>query len=122
MPLKLVPSGACEGASFLALSDHEVTATPHAGTTFAIRSTGATKSRACHGATGYDVGTACKKAASQTPHQTQTVLHECTRGGRALAREKSHNRLSYPFYVLNRRFGLSETQNACFALKLTATL
>ena len=34
MPLKLVPSGACEGASFLALSDHEVTATPHAGTTF----------------------------------------------------------------------------------------
>ena len=26
MPLKLVPSGACEGASFLALSDHEVTA------------------------------------------------------------------------------------------------
>jgi len=42
MPLKLVPSGACEGASFLALSDHEVTATPHAGTTFAIRSTGAT--------------------------------------------------------------------------------
>ena len=28
MPLKLVPSGACEGASFLALSDHEVTATP----------------------------------------------------------------------------------------------
>ena len=78
MPLKLVPSGACEGASFLALSDHEVTATPHAGTTFAIRSTGATKSRACHGATGYDVGTACKKAASQTPHQTQTVLHECT--------------------------------------------
>ena len=38
MPLKLVPSGACEGASFLALSDHEVTATPHAGTTFAIRS------------------------------------------------------------------------------------
>eukprot|EP00964_Phaeocystis_antarctica_P032437 scaffold18381_cov79-Phaeocystis_antarctica.AAC.2 len=34
MPLKLVPSSACEGASFLALSDHEVTATPHAGTTF----------------------------------------------------------------------------------------
>ena len=92
MPLKLVPRGACKGASFLALSDHEVTATPHAGTTFAIRSTGATKSRACHGATGYDVGTACKKAASQTPHQTQTVLHECTRGGRALAHEKSHNR------------------------------
>ena len=119
MPLKLVPSGACEGASFLALSDHEVTATPHAGTTFAIRSTGATKSRACHGATGYDVGTACKKAASQTPHQTQTVLHECTRGGRALAREKSHNRLSS-----TRRFGfgLSETQNACFTLKLTATV
>ena len=96
MPLKLVPSGACEGASFLALSDHEVTATPMQAplSPFARQVPPTTKSRACHGATGYDVGTACKKAAPQTPHQTQTVLHECTRGGRALAREKSHNRLS----------------------------
>ena len=73
MPLKLVPSGACECASFLALSDHEVTATPHVGTTFAIRSTVAQVPPRAERATARPATTWARHA-KRLPHKPRTKL------------------------------------------------